>query len=244
MTDYLINETAKSKLTIIIKAYDAVMKGIQEEALASVDRAYGGIVRAGKGVLVENIATQLIDIAWNDILDQLSSRLTMNKTKINIGIKNEYISKIPNETVKKYVGDHLADHIYKFGTDVHVFIDDKLVLPIECKAYTENAMLKRILFDASLMKEATGINNYFLLQLESQLGGDYSTLNEIIYGSKPSHAILSHVDINLEIITLLKGERKVMAPIHKTEFYKELTLFQLERALLKFTSALEKYKKR
>ena len=243
MTDYLINETAKRKLTITIKAYDAVMKGIQEEALASIDRAYGGIVRAGKGALVENIATQLIDIAWNDILNQLSSRLTMNKTKINIEIQNDYILKIPNEIVKKYISDHLTDYIYKFGTDVHVFIDGKLVLPIECKAYTENAMLKRILFDATLMKEATGINNYFLLQLESQLGGDYSSLNKVIYGSKPTHTIMSHVDINLEIITLLKGERKVMAPIHKKEFYKELTLFQLERALLKFTSVLEKYKK-
>ena len=59
------------------------------------------------------------------------------------------------------------------------------------------------------MKEAVGTDTYYLVQLESQLGGDYSELNDITYGSPATHALLSHVDVELKIITLLKGERKV-----------------------------------
>ena len=114
-------------------------------------------------------------------------------------IKDGYIDRIKNEKVKEYVRENQDDLVYKFGTDVQVYIDGKLVLPIECKAYTENAMMKRILFDASLMKETKGINKYYLVQLESQLGGDYSQLNEITYGSPATHALLSHVDVDLEI---------------------------------------------
>jgi hypothetical protein len=160
-----------------------------------------------------------------------------------IGINDAYINRISNPTVRDYVRTHRADLVYKFGTDVQVFVDKKLVLPIECKAYSENAMLKRILFDASLMKEAVGTNKYYLVQLESQLGGDYSQLNEISFGSPATHALLSHIDVELEIITLLKGERKVDKPIHKAEFYKELKLESLERAVKIFAKDLERYVK-
>lgn len=102
-------------------------------------------------------------------------------------------------------------------------------------------MLKRILFDAKLMKEAVGTNTYYLVQLESQLGGDYSELNEVTYGSPATHALLSHVDVELIIITLLKGERKVDRPIHKIEFYKELKMKELKKAVEIFAKALHKY---
>lgn len=115
-------------------------------------------------------------------------------------------------------------------------------MPIECKAYTENAMLKRILFDAVLAKEAYGVSRYYLVQLESQLGGDYCELKEPTYGSPASHALMSHVDVDLTIITLLKGERDINRPIHKKEFFKKLTPEILENTIEKFATALEPYK--
>ena len=102
-------------------------------------------------------------------------------------------------------------------------------------------MIKRILFDADLMKEVAGCETYYLLQLESQLGGDYSELNDVTYGSPSTNALMSHVDINLEIITLLKGERKIDEPIHKPAYFKELKIKQLEKALMIFVKALEPY---
>lgn len=235
--------TIETKLNMLIAAYNKLVKGIDHIALMNSDRAYGGIIRAGKGKLVESITSNLVEIAWTDILHQETTRMEINKKKMPIGINNDYISRISDPKVRNYVETNRDSLIYKFGTDVQVFIDGQLVLPIECKAYSENAMLKRILFDALLMKEAVGINTYFLVQLESQLGGDYSELNDITYGSPATHALLSHADVELKIITLLKGERKVNRPIHKAEYYKELKIEELLKAVNTFAHALKKYAK-
>ncbi len=233
--------TVEEKFDEIIAAYNALVRGIDSRAVASADRAYGGIIRAGKGELVENITSALVTIAWEDVLAQDPSRLAINKTKMPIGVKDEYIDRISDPRVREYVTQNRASMIYKFGTDVQVFIDGNLVLPIECKAYTENAMLKRILFDAVLMKEAVGTETYYLVQLESQLGGDYSALNEVTFGSPATHALLSRVNVDLKIITLLRGERHVDRPIHKAEYFKELHRERLQYAVGLFAEAMRGY---
>ena len=231
----------ETKLNTLITTYDKLVKGIDDQAAMSRDRAYGGVIRAGKGELVESLVTHLVQIAWEDVLHQNRARMEINKKKMPIGINEKYIERIADPRVKEYVVKHRAEFIYKFGTDVQVFVDGRLVLPIECKAYTENAMLKRILFDAELMKEAVGTNTYYLVQLESQLGGDYGELNGVTYGSPATHALLSHCDVELKIITLLKGERKVDRPIHKAEFFKELKITELQKAVLLFANDLKSY---
>ena len=230
-----------AKLKELITAYDQLVRGIEDKAVADQDRAYGGIIRAEKGRLVESLANSLVRIAWEDVLKQRAERLTINKTKMAIGIKDGYTDRIADPRVKAYVTENKEKLVYNFGTDVHVYVDRKLVLPIECKAYTENAMIKRILFDAMLMQEAVGTQTYYLLQLESQLGGDYSELGEVSLGSPATHALLSHADVNLEIITLLKGERDVKRPIHKPDFYKELSKEQLKKVVMLFADALKPY---
>lgn len=230
-----------AKLQNLIVAYDVLVKGINTQAMESLDRAYGGIIRAGKGKLVESIAQNLVKIAWQDVMSQDERRLRIDKKKIPVTIKDGYIDRIQDENVRKYVSDHKDEMIYYFGTDVQVYVDGILRLPIECKAYTENAMMKRILFDAALMKEVKNTSVYYLLQLESQLGGDFSELNDITYGSPATHALLSHVNADLKIITLLKGERKVDKPIHKTSFYKPLEEKELLKAVNIFAEELKPY---
>jgi len=64
---------------------------------------------------------------------------------------------------------------------------------------------------------------FVLFQLESQLGGDYSEIyKKVKVGSPSVHTLLSYFDIDLNIITLLRGERKVDEPIHKEKFFKPL----------------------
>ena len=233
--------TVETKLNALIAAYNKLVKGIDDAAAMDQERAYGGIIRAGKGKLVENLAHHLVQIAWVDVLNQNHSRIEINKKKIPIGINEDYIARISDPEVRAHVASHKDKFFYRLSTDLHVYIDQNFVLPIECKAYTENAMLKRILFDAALMKKAVGINTYYLVQLESQLGGDYSELKDITYGSPATHVLLSHVDVDLKIITLLKGERKVDRPIHKPEFFKELKMSELIKAVNLFANDLKKY---
>ncbi|MGN0649179.1 MAG: hypothetical protein ACI4KM_01985 [Oscillospiraceae bacterium] len=231
-------ETVDQRLDKIIEKYKSLLQNVDDEAAENDERAYGGYIRAEKGKLVESIASELVEIAWTLVLKQDKKRLEMNQKKMPIRVTDAYIDGISDQAVREHIKSESKKYFYNFGTDVQVYIDGKLVLPIECKTYTENAMLKRILFDAMLMKKAAGTQTYYLLQLESQLGGDYSELNDVTYGSPATHALLAQLDVDLKIITLLKGERKVDKPIHKPEFYKELNKRELQKALDIFAGAL------
>lgn len=108
------------------------------------------------------------------------------------------------------------------------------------KAYTENAMLKRILVDFYLLKTLFPDIDCFLFQLESQLGGDYSTLQEPTYGSPATHTLCSYfAQVDLKIFTFLESERLVDKPIHK--HFKPLLPLQIHRAIHLISRSLEKF---
>ena len=133
--------------------------------------------------------------------------------------------------IKKYKIAH--------GTDIHVYIGGKFKLSVECKAFTENAMLKRILFDAYLLQTKYSELKFLLVQLESMLGGDYKNLTQQGIGSKSSHTLMSYMkSVNLEIITLLSGERKVDKPIHHPDFRKPLKKRTLIHAVITIAKLL------
>lgn len=230
------------ELKDIITAYEHLVKGIDQKAKISQSRAYGGIIRAGKGKLVESIAKYLFKISWN-ILGQHENRLSVtNKSIIKLPIKEDYIKRIKNSDIREFIENNKEKYFFPLSTDIHVKIDNKFVIAVECKSYTENAMLKRILVDFSLLKKIYPHLDTILFQLESQLGGDYSEIKDINWGSPSTHTLLSYFDIDLYIITLLEGERKVDKPIHKPEFYKPLKIENLLKALNTITNILEKYK--
>lgn len=234
-----MNKRINKKLSSIIKAYEALIKGIDTKAQDSIDRAYGGIVRAGKGKLVESIGKELVKIAWEGLGGNEEKLSFVNKT-IKIPLKREYLNRIRNPEVKKYIERNIKKMFYRIKPDIRVHIDGKFKVSIECKAYTENAMLKRILVDCTLLKYVYPDISFVLLQLESQLGGDYSLSITGRYGSPPTHTLLSYFDIDLNIITLLKGERKVDQPIHKAEYYKPLEIERLKRAIEIFKELLQR----
>ncbi|MEW6620679.1 MAG: restriction endonuclease [bacterium] len=205
----------------LINAYEFLVKGIDTKAKDSEDRAYGGIIRAGKGLLVESLAKSLIEIAWEELGYDIN-RLSTERKRIKIPLKKEYLKRIKSLEVKEYIEKNIKRFYYSLATDIHVYIDGKFKIAIECKAYTENAMLKRILVDFTLLKQMYPDLFFVLFQLESQLGGDYSSANSVQYGSPSTHTLLSYFDIDLNILTLLEGERKVNRPIHKPDYYKAL----------------------
>ncbi len=224
--DKKLSEDIKS----LINAYEFLVKGIDTKAKEAEDRAYGGIIRAGKGMLVESLAKSLIEIAWKE-LGRDPFKLSLEKETVKIPIKREYLERVKSPEVKKFIKKHIDDFYYPLRTDVHVHVAGKFKIAMECKAYTENAMLKRILVDFTLLKQVYPDLAFVLFQLESQLGGDYSSANYIKYGSPSTHTLLSYFDIDLNIITLLEGERKVDKPIHKPEYYKALRKESLLMAL-------------
>ena len=224
----------------IINDYNTVIETVAKKAKTAKGRAYGGVIRSIIGELVQDIAKRLILISWA-LLDKNPKRFSFPTDKIKVPIKKDYIEKIKNPEIKKFLLDNIGKCYYGQKTDLHMFVDEKFIMAIECKAYTENAMIKRILVDFTLLKEPYPNLDCVLFQLESQLGGDYSTLGNKILGSFPTHTLLSHFDIDLHIITLLPGERKVNQPIHIPKYYKPLTKESLHKAIQTFKELLEKY---
>lgn len=230
----------KDDIRRLIDAYNLIVGGIDHKADES-DRAYGGVIRAGKGALVESLAKNMISIAWREIGGK-PNRFSLNKKTVKIPINPAYMERIRSPEVRKYIEDNIHDFYYLAEADVHVYIDKKFVMGIECKAYTENAMLKRILVDFTLLKQANKNLECVLFQLESQLGGDYGKISkDIIYGSSSTHTLMSYFDVDLAIITLLEGERKVDKPIHKKEYAKELGVEGISNAMTFLENRLKKY---
>lgn len=185
----------QSKIDAIIKTYENCVKSIDNEATLSQDRAYGGIIRASKGNLTERIGREMIYLAWEKIGGNRDA-LNIDKKKVIIPIKKDYVDKIKEIPIKEHISLNLDNYHYSVESDLMVFKTDnsqlnniKPLIGIECKAYTENAMYKRVLVDFSLLKSIYPEMKFVLLQLESQLGGDYSQLNNITFGSPSTHTL-------------------------------------------------------
>jgi len=231
----------EKELQKLIEAYNLLVRGIDDRAHEDNNRAYGGIIRSAKGGLVESIAKHVIETAWSSLCSD-KNRLSFNKERVKVHIKPDYIRKIPDKGIRDYIRKNIVDYFYTITTDVHVHINKTFVMGIECKAYTENAMFKRILVDFTLLKSLYPKLICVLFQLESQLGGDYSQpLINKIFGSNSTHTLMSYFDVDLKIITLLEGERKVDKPIHKKDYYKELKYESLYKAANEFRDMLKPF---
>lgn len=219
------------KLNRLLDIANHKIQGIDMIAQVDADRAYGGVIRATKGKLLEELCKELVIIAWDEMGGE-RSHLSFSDKTIKIPLKREYLNKIKSAEVRNWIESNISDFHFNAQVDVHVMVKEKFVLGIECKAYTENAMLKRILVDFTLLKSQFPRLKCGLLQLESQLTGDYSDIDkDVILGSHSSHTLMSYFDVDLNIMTLLKGERKVDRPIHKEGYFKPLLPQNAEKCI-------------
>jgi len=233
--------TYDEEIKKIIKFYNKTVYGLEEKAKSNIEgRSYGGFIRSVKSTLVVDIAKKLVELAWEN-LGQDQNRIRLYSKIIKIPIKEEYVDELNDEEVKDNIKENIEDYYYGYKPDILVEIDNTPVLTIECKAYTENAMLKRVLMDATLVKTQYPEIKFVLFQLESQLGGNFSEFDDESYESHSAYTISSYFDVDLNIITLLKGERKVDEPIHKKEFFKPLTEESLQNAVDIISSLLEEF---
>jgi hypothetical protein len=229
------NKLTAEKLNQLSTTYENVVRVMEHDAARAMEedsRAYGGFIRATKGKMQEFLTQELIEAAWILELRQNPRRLAINKQKIRIPIRMEYVRSLEDESLREYVLANVRKYYYGLSVDKHVFIDGDMIMGIECKAYTENAMIKRILIDFQLLLTKVPNLICYLFQLESQLGGDYSSRIKAPRGSCPTHTLMSYFDdVNLHIVTLLPEDRKVDRPINKPEHFKPLPLDRLEAAV-------------
>lgn len=181
------------------------------------DQDTAGAVRYTKGKIVEDITKDIAKVAWSKISSD-ESRLRIDKKKITIKTNDE---------------------VYKLSQDLHIFIDNVFRISVECKSYTEVAMYKRILVDATLLKKAVPtINAFFVVQLENFLGGDYGV--KIEAEGSDSVITLNRVfpKVNISVITLLDGDRHIKKPLHIPEHFKPLRDERLNHAIEQFRESM------
>ena len=225
-----------SKITEIIEFYNSSI----EELL---DEKNPGLIRSKKGFLVEELTRRIVKIAWVDYLLQDKNRLKQDKKKkaIRMFDVNNYYQRYNNDSSLDIIKSKRSSIKYDFGTDDHIFIDNNFVLAIECKAYTESAMLKRIIYDRKLLHEFSPNTKYILLQFESALGGDFELCSKSIFGSNQYHVFMSREETNIEVITLLEGRRSSERPIHRREHRKALKAEHVLYAIKVIAKTLESY---
>jgi len=182
---------------------------------------YGGTLRSLKGTFVETLCENMVVEVWRN-LGGKTGRIYVDRRRYPItdGAGNEY----------------------RVSQDKQVYVDGQFILSIECKAYAEVAMYKRILVDSFLLQSEFPNLKFCLFQLESMLGGDYATDPKHSKGS-PSVRVLDYFfsDVDIEILTLLDGERDIQRPIHKKEFYKPMKPARVEYAMSSLTTTLYQY---
>ncbi len=199
------------------------------------NKRQGGKDRSSKGALTENILEAIVHLAWHKIGGKTHC-LYIAKRRVNVPIDADYVRNLTPESTRNHVKQDVEGYFYRIELDKGVEIDNNLVLAIECKSYTENAMLKRVLKDFELASIADPKLIFCLFQLENALGGDYGDPNKPEYlGSKSTHTLLSHSPkVKLEIITLLDGNRNSKREIHDPDHFKELPIENVETCVSKF----------
>ena len=136
------------------------------------------------------------------------------------------------QSVENLATDLITLAYSKKGYDI-----EKFICGVECKSYTENAMLKRILFDFVLLKNRHESIRTILFQLENFLGGEDLSSNKPKF-SPSTYAILSRVpNINLNIITVFNKDRNINQRIEYSGI--KLTIQDIDRAIDKFIECLE-----
>lgn len=216
MTYFSQTEYEKSLLSII-DDYNARIDGLSSMVKQEKrkGRKIGGVLRSFTGKMTEDITESLVLAALIHRAGIHPSRIAIDKKRVRIPIVENYTPIETNENFKQTFSSIRNSIYFGASVDKHIWIDGELRCGIECKAYAENAMLKRILVDFQLLRTVYPSMVPFLFQLENFLGGDYGKCEQYCYGSDSTHTLLSHFsDIPLRIVTLLEGDRVVDKPFY------------------------------
>ncbi len=200
----------------------------------------GGQIRGKKGALAERIAEAIVRLAWRE-LGAEEDRLTVKKQTQPIYIDENYVKTLKHGYLRHDIRQNKDKYIYEIEFDRAVEIDNRFVLGVECKAFTDQTMFKRSLKEFELTLHLLFPELLFcIFQLENGLGGDYGDVsNPKQLGSGSTHTLISHSPTeSLEIITLLDGNHNPNKKIHTREHFKNLPTKNVAVCVSKFRDML------
>ena len=227
----------------LMKFYNQKIRAMHTGAIDAVQRdsrrTVAGQIRSMKGTLVERLAGEILRSACIELGISEDRVRIERKFKVETTITDpSYIGGL-NEEVSRHVAENIADFVSYLEVDAVLLVDGLFVLGVECKSFTEKTMFTRAVHDAGLLYKYHPNKKYIVLQLENALGGDYAEDKDVFLGSPAAHIAMSdypHLDI--EVCTLLDGSRRSNMPIHSSKYFKDISVYKLNRTLNKFEEAI------
>lgn len=222
--------------------YESIVE-LYTNTIRSMYGKTAGQIRGAKATLVENIVDAIVSHAWQEIGGN-GNRIDIQRQTGKIAIEENYVKNLTPEVVRNHIVKNKGKYVYEVELDRAIQVDGKLVIGIECKSYIENAMMKRTLKDFELIEKLLYPQLIFcVFQFENSLGGDYGEVSKQFHlGSESTHTLLSYTPtVQLEIITLLDGDRRSNREIHKPQYFKELPVENVATCVGKFRKILEPF---
>lgn len=186
---------------------DAIIKAYGQEVVSRKGQEHGGVARTAKSRWVKRLTGQMVDLAWLE-LGGNANRMEMKAGRHKIPIRPDYVQGL-NEGVRRHILASIEEYSCDVRIDKQVLVDGRFVLGMKSSIYVQNAFLKNTLADFHLLKAASPEVNCYLFQLESPPEKSRRERENMMYGSLPAHALMSHVpDVDLRLFTFLERNRK------------------------------------
>lgn len=199
--------TSRLPQSIIDKTFQKIetlySKELGKLVVLSGHKKSGGKIRQRKGDLVVSI----LELIFKALIDFYGS----NK-EVVIDIKRGEKDKQTLNSKNGY---------YEHSQDLHLYINNRFVMSIELKSYTESAMYKRVCEDARLIKKYVDKNiKCILIELENARKDKSQAFMDEEYGTIS------------EIFTLVHGRRSSAKALHIKKFYKPLDKDAVSRLMI------------
>lgn len=201
-------EKVKGFFEIVVDAINSYEKIITSDDLYNSGRHTGGKIRTQNGKLVENIV--------RNMLTSLCQRHHIQNFKIITGLKGGIKVESKRGSINAFV-------------DVHLFVNDSLVLACECKAYLDDAFLTRADSVFRHFKNANPNTKRVIVSLENAIAD-----NSLLY-------FLDQENVN-DVFFLIDNKRDHKKPIWLSEHYKQINNIKMVSMVTYFDDMISKFK--
>ena len=212
---------------LVYKIRSMYEEGITDCKKIGEKKDSGGQQRGKKGEFVPQLCELFIRGSW-DLLGGDFRRISVVRKHILVPVST--------------VGN--AGSV-KIEIDSLVGVDGKPVTGFECKAYTENAMMKRVLFDYSaLVSHAPEFSTVFLFQLQNAMGDGLQykigeALNSRLYNMARIQMKMRLPEIR--VVTLLPESRSSLRALHDADVTADLSDDRISEIIDVFKDTLRKF---
>jgi hypothetical protein len=161
----------------------------------------GGKMRGTRGALIEDLVIKIVDKIAKEL-------------KMNISAKKGSLDKKLLEFTKSDGKKIKKDH----QVDIHIYLDDRFVAVIECKAYLDSCYYTRACDDFNLFRKFNYNTKNLIFAFEDSIDEDTKIFIDF-----------QNDNVCDEVFYILDGKRSSSKPVYDKKYKKEVNLNKLTK---------------